>query len=675
MTIIAHFFIVYWQFLIPVTLTMGALAAWLVHRLRRNKRSKECFLGALSTESRRLLTAARIKFRTGLTANHQYGLFINQKDRQKALKALKVEVRESRFGTGSEEKLETLILTFTEQSTETAQAARCIYFMGKFNAPKSTIADAVAATLMPIVDGNFFIYGSGATSPPADSDGDFHLILNLEDLPTATASTPQVTCSDVKHFSNLSYPYRNVAANRIWGTHYKHDLRTRAPSPLAIPLLDSYTGFYPLEIQGNKLYFLFDVLQDCEKEPHWFARLWGIGSERKNSLPLLEHCLKNWLEERDREIAFQHKLAEENLAIMPLSASRKNAPYPFSVRAVNFVESANQLRKPLLLADLAAQILGPYCGKALTLINMSGKTRPPNAGPNELIIVYHGAAAETRQTFSPSHYWRHKAVGAENLYAPSSQGLPFYTPEGLAVGELIGNNLYLFPEATQLGTIAEAGLWVTLLAEARRLIEAVNSGKSPEDIMAEAFGQDLQRQMNLSKSGRANSEQLKAATTKLEAALRGAMEAQQNIFQAETLPYKDLGEEFDSILAIPKVTNAKVTEKAIIVSTKTLYCRDSRTNILHEIGPFEISIDPVNASGIRWHNKSGRSTPHNHQAPHVDPSGKACFGNTAETFSLLIGARQYAAAVEVAIAFVESANVDDLWGKRINEWPQATHQE
>jgi hypothetical protein len=42
-----------------------------------------------------------------------------------------------------------------------------------------------------------------------------------------------------------------------------------------------------------------------------------------------------------------------------------------------------------------------------------------------------------------------------------------------------------------------------------------------------------------------------------------------------------------------------------------------------------------------------------------------------EVFSKLLAERQYAAAVEAAIAFVEAANTDDTWGKNIDKWPRA----
>ena len=58
-------------------------------------------------------------------------------------------------------------------------------------------------------------------------------------------------------------------------------------------------------------------------------------------------------------------------------------------------------------------------------------------------------------------------------------------------------------------------------------------------------------------------------------------------------------------------------------------------------------------------------------APHVDPNGNACMGNTRDLFPALIQKREFASAVQLAIAFVEAVNVADNWGAYITNWPVA----
>ena len=61
----------------------------------------------------------------------------------------------------------------------------------------------------------------------------------------------------------------------------------------------------------------------------------------------------------------------------------------------------------------------------------------------------------------------------------------------------------------------------------------------------------------------------------------------------------------------------------------------------------------------------------NMNAPHVDPNGNACMGNTRDLFPALIQKREFASAVQLAIAFVEAVNVADNWGAYITNWPVA----
>jgi hypothetical protein len=128
------------------------------------------------------------------------------------------------------------------------------------------------------------------------------------------------------------------------------------------------------------------------------------------------------------------------------------------------------------------------------------------------------------------------------------------------------------------------------------------------------------------------------------------------------------GEEFDRLLDVPNVRRVEAKEGKVIIFTNTLYCVDPRSQTRHEIGVFRIEMNSAN-SDVRWFNLTRRVG--DHFAPHVKTDGSACLGNTAEIFAELIGSYEFAAAAMVAIQFVESCNVDDVWGKTISQWPVA----
>jgi hypothetical protein len=138
------------------------------------------------------------------------------------------------------------------------------------------------------------------------------------------------------------------------------------------------------------------------------------------------------------------------------------------------------------------------------------------------------------------------------------------------------------------------------------------------------------------------------------------------------------GQEFDKLLALPKVRDMQVADGVVKVFTDTLYCTDPRSGKRHEIGAFRIEINTSGANdGVRWFNLTRRVDGYERgmQAPHVFPQGRACLGNTAEVFPELIANYEFAAAAMVAIQFVESVNVDDSAGKYINRWPEVPAEE
>jgi hypothetical protein len=136
-------------------------------------------------------------------------------------------------------------------------------------------------------------------------------------------------------------------------------------------------------------------------------------------------------------------------------------------------------------------------------------------------------------------------------------------------------------------------------------------------------------------------------------------------------------EEFDELLAWPKVEGARISDAgSLSVFTDVLYCDDPRTGKTHEIGKFRIVIDMVGGE-VRWYNltrlvKGYDSLMFN--APHVDGNGKGCLGTAKTAIAEMIAHYEFVALVSLAIQFIESVNVDradERWGPYIDKWPVA----
>lgn len=135
---------------------------------------------------------------------------------------------------------------------------------------------------------------------------------------------------------------------------------------------------------------------------------------------------------------------------------------------------------------------------------------------------------------------------------------------------------------------------------------------------------------------------------------------------------KQLRKEFEALCAIPHVRGVNWRGDNLTVTTDVLYCQDPRSKKWHEIGAFNLVVDQ-NSSEVRFYNLTRQLNTYENgmHGPHLFPTGRACMGNMQEILPRLVANYEWSAAVEVAIAFVQSVNVDDSAGRHINAWPEA----
>ncbi len=156
-----------------------------------------------------------------------------------------------------------------------------------------------------------------------------------------------------------------------------------------------------------------------------------------------------------------------------------------------------------------------------------------------------------------------------------------------------------------------------------------------------------------------------------------AIEERKRAFQENDLD-ASLGSEYDTIISAPKIQKVIINDdESLEVFTDTLYCKDPRTDKLHEIGKMRIVLNRNNINSgdeIRIFNETRMVrafTDSGNAAPHVLGSNKPCLGSEAQTFKTLLKEREYFAAIMMGIRFVESVNVKDSAGKYIDYWPEA----
>ncbi len=133
--------------------------------------------------------------------------------------------------------------------------------------------------------------------------------------------------------------------------------------------------------------------------------------------------------------------------------------------------------------------------------------------------------------------------------------------------------------------------------------------------------------------------------------------------------------QYERLTNINNVTKVRIPEpEKLLIYTNELYCTDPRTNKIHEIGKFKITIDVKGREGgIKWKNMSrlvkNAYSCDGMQAPHVYADGHACLGNIEEAIAEYLGKYDFYTLVILAIKFIESCNVSDSAGTHINKWP------
>jgi hypothetical protein len=232
--------------------------------------------------------------------------------------------------------------------------------------------------------------------------------------------------------------------------------------------------------------------------------------------------------------------------------------------------------------------------------------------------------------------------------------------------------MYIYFDILGRGRAEEAGKLAQLLLCARRHIALAHS-LNFQHIQLDDFVKQCQELVSSARARaepRAAEEARANSEAKLLEAIRCARKGEEEINRSNAYPEYVLGLEYDSLLRIKKVKEVRVTDAELIVETQTLFCTEPNSGVTYLIGEFEIHIPLVDDSKLCFLNRT--QTVGGMNAPHVNGAGYACLGSTKDLFPELIGKREYAAAVNLAILFLESVNTADVWGSRIVYWPRAS---
>lgn len=388
-----------------------------------------------------------------------------------------------------------------------------------------------------------------------------------------------------------------------------------------------------------------------------YADFWQMGEEQR--LALLTRILQRLLVERDPSAFLKEVVAEEGEGI-PKAAARQ------SIADEGFADAEE---RAVIRATLHT-FLSPFLREEIHVKNCQGITQAP-LNDGMFHVFFNSSPGGRPNEAAPTKLLGCDLIRRDKAFGPSGLGVPLFEKNGFVYAELIGSNLYIHQHLLTYASKAEAKMLARLFIKVGQLLEKQQARRGGPRFTEQDLEDELE--LILAATAGATKKGDPVSEVELSKALRDSLNADLEVYRLEHSGSEELGREFDELCRVYKVRSVEVKQRTIVIMTDTLYCVDPRSGKRHEIGEFKITIPMDNSSQVTWMNQTrtmridGRTM----HAPHVSAHGHACFGNTQDLFPMLIKKREFASAVQLAIAFVESVNVSDNWGRGISQWPEA----
>lgn len=615
-----------WQMITYISIAAAGIpllgyGGWKLWQIWRefSSRPKKYFLRYLQDAQKDSLTAQGVEFETGTAPDATAGVIIKYEHLNQALAALQATHTASLMLDGKE--LHEAVLAFAHNNaarTEPEDITVSFYRRIRDKTIVPRVRTAVHGVLAGRMDKRFVVYLEGGNT--ADEwDRQFNIIFGAVPRGSTKEQLPP-RVFDIELAPQQAFVY----------------------SVTGSPVIDPTTGYIVGELTKNSLYI--------------FADFFELGEEQR--LALLTRVLQRVLIERD-PAAFLREVRAEESAGIPEAAARQ------AIADEGFEDAGERA----VVRSTVHTYLSPFLSQEIHVKNCQGRTqRPLNDGMFH--VFFNSSPAGQAQEAAPKKLLGCDLIRQDKAFGPTGLGIPLFEANGFIYAELVGANLYIHQYLLTHASKAEAKLLARLFIKAGKLVEkeASRAGGpryTEDDLRQEAAL--IAESVKPGKNDKPVSEQ------ELSKALRDAVIADAEMYRLEHSGAEELGREFDELCRVYKVRSVEVKQRSIVIMTDMLYCVDPRSGKRHEIGEFKITIPMDNKSEVTWLNQTrtikmeGRTM----HAPHVSSNGKACFGNTQDLFPMLIKKREYASAVQLAIAFVESVNTSDNWGKGITRFPEA----
>ncbi len=616
-----------WQMITYISVAVASIpligyAGWKGWQIWRkfSSRPKKYFLRTLDGAQKDSLRNAGVEFETGSAPDGSPGVTVKYEHLPTALTALSAVHTASLILSGKE--LHEAVLAFPHTNADQFDPEEIgVWFARRDKQVTPRVQQVVHSVLAGRIIANFSVsLDAGAYADMYEDGGGFRICFGS--VPTGSERQPLPP-----RVFDVELTPQNAWIYSITGS----------------PVIDPATGYTVAELTKNRLFI--------------FADFWQMGEEQR--LALLTRVLERVLIERDPAAFLKEVVAEEGTGVPEAAARQAIADEDFS-----------EAEERAVVRSTVHTFLSPFLRQEIHVKNCHGRAQRP-LDDGMFHVFFNSSPAGSPAEDVPEKLLGCDLIRQDKAFGPTGLGIPLFEKEGFIYAELVGNNLYLHQYLLTHASKAEAKMLARLFIKAGKLVEKQASRDGGPRFTEE----DLKEELALIAStvAAAGKKDKPVTEEELSKALREAVNADSEMYRLEHSGAEELGREFDELCRVYKVRSVEVKQRSIVIMTDMLYCVDPRSGKRHEIGEFKITIPMDNSAEVTWLNQTrtikmdGRTM----HAPHVSSHGHACFGNTQDLFPMLIKKREFASAVQLAIAFVESVNTSDAWGKGITRFPEA----
>lgn len=305
------------------------------------------------------------------------------------------------------------------------------------------------------------------------------------------------------------------------------------------------------------------------------------------------------------------------------------------------------------------------------------ETSSVNRDPNKFVI-YMWYSPTSGSIGSPSSIFGISGGHARDVsqFGIWDEGYPIMDGH-VEVGAIDDNNLYIYHDVGHYRGADANKLFTRYMQEAAKVLK--NGCTFDEDAMRKIYASYCMKRVEEERSTIASrilsmKQTAESHQRELIAALRDVqvMEVRQrSIENISSEEEERFSEEFDKLKDIHLVEKVMIRSPSLMVETGMIKVKDTRTDVVHDIGKFHININMDNST-LKIKNKSWTvdgSEGRGMNAPHVFGDGLPCLGNMSAVIPELVGRYDFSAAVMVIIQYLESVNLDDAAGVCLHYWP------